>query len=507
MATFLQQWETYWAGTGGTTPSYQDWYGRIRVYLDSQSVANNTSTIRIDHYIIGYKSHTAYNPTVNNMASKYRCNNGEYKTASKSQVSVTATNSEQAFFIGSTYHTVQHNNDGTATLSVNGSLYAAMQELGGITRTSSFSGVTLPTIPRSPTITNVSILETNTAINNLVNATEFVTYLSKKKFTITATPYDSSSTITEYKVTNGNYSVTSTTNEIELNFTNHDIFIENGVPKIVIEVTASNGSKATQTITTYTLINYQTPSIIKTASNIKRKTGGGTSLTDNIALLNLNGTFYKENDNIGNNNTITFKYKCWKQYTTEPSYTTLAGTISGGTITITDYQLSNIDYLSIYNYKLQITDSFGKTDIKEDIVSVGISIFTEYKDRVDFLRLTIQQQEIYPNIYSSTETIIGIDNDKPRYRKVIDFGALPNNTTKSVNHDISNLDMIKKVEINGYDSTNSRWFPIPFVPAASMYGGISIATRITTTTIDINCSGDMSSSSCEVTLEYTKTSD
>ena len=114
---------------------------------------------------------------------------------------------------------------------------------------------------------------------------------------------------------------------------------------------------------------------------------------------------------------------------------------------------------------------------------------------------------MYPNVYSSTETIIGIDGSKPRYRKVIDFGALTTaNTTKSVAHGISNLDMIKKIEVMGYDSANSRWFPIPFAPVSQMYSSTSCSVRVDSTNISVSSSTDWSSYTAEVTLEYTKTS-
>lgn len=48
--------------------------------------------------------------------------------------------------------------------------------------------------------------------------------------------------------------------------------------------------------------------------------------------------------------------------------------------------------------------------------------------------------------YNSTEQQDGFWFDKPRYRKTINIGTLPNNTTKTVPHGIANIKYIIKVE-------------------------------------------------------------
>lgn len=108
--------------------------------------------------------------------------------------------------------------------------------------------------------------------------------------------------------------------------------------------------------------------------------------------------------------------------------------------------------------------------------------------------------------YSSNEIDTGkiwIDG-KPIYRKVINCGALPNYTIKSVAHNISNLDFV--VFLNGvsYSSTTGNYFPLPYVadtlPA-------TVKMWATDTNINLQTTSDRTDyTKTYVTIEYTKTS-
>lgn len=170
MATHLRTWRTYWLGTGGA--EWDGWFdacGQIRVYLESQNPATNSSYIRIDHYLV-LKCSDYYGVSAENVVSSYRANNGSYggtyQGVSGSGFYIEyggPTNKEVFFLIGSRYHTVYHNPDGTARLYVNGSIsIGRLTELYGYntksgTRTSSFN-VALPTIPRYATITAYTLM-------------------------------------------------------------------------------------------------------------------------------------------------------------------------------------------------------------------------------------------------------------------------------------------------------------------------------------------------------------
>lgn len=106
--------------------------------------------------------------------------------------------------------------------------------------------------------------------------------------------------------------------------------------------------------------------------------------------------------------------------------------------------------------------------------------------------------------YSLNETRIGTYLGKPLYRKVIDFGALPNATAKSVAHGISNIDKI--VKIDGITYANQNYSPIPLIYNSSeaqynteiYVGGSNITMRSTQ---------NRSNTTAMIYLEYTKTTD
>lgn len=113
-----------------------------------------------------------------------------------------------------------------------------------------------------------------------------------------------------------------------------------------------------------------------------------------------------------------------------------------------------------------------------------------------------------PFIYSETERVVGewIDG-KPLYQKTISCGSLPNATTKTVAHGISNIDVI--VYGTGYaNSTNTgQFFFLPFVNDG-VTGESQVMMFATSSDIILRTSVDRSMfDSCFVTLRYTKNTD
>lgn len=125
-----------------------------------------------------------------------------------------------------------------------------------------------------------------------------------------------------------------------------------------------------------------------------------------------------------------------------------------------------------------------------------------YGERFDKVEDSINELE-KGEIYSTEEQVIGkwIDG-KPLYRKVINFGAIPNNTLKYVKHNISNIKYIKSC--NGY-AMNSEGAGL-IIP--SYNGTIYTNCYTTATEVHVKTNGDRSSfTTCYITLEYTKTTD
>ena len=289
---------------------------------------------------------------------------------------------------------IPHNSDGTKTINISFSVTDTTGQSYTCGNASDSSDMELSVLHKVPEITSVNLVENNAKLTNLnVPNNTIVQYLSNKKITINAT-YDDA-TISNCSIYHNNVLIgTSTTNEVVVDFSKVSELITtetNGTHYVglTIAVTDSKSGYSTR-IFNFPVIKYTRPSIEATSTTIKRKTGNGTVLTDNIAILNFVGNCYKGDDVIGNANIPTVQYKIWNG--TEPDYTTLT-TPNTANITISDYQINNIIYTNVYNYKIKIYDIFIDTETitnyKNSKVPTGQSVFSEYKDRVDFKKISI----------------------------------------------------------------------------------------------------------------------
>jgi hypothetical protein len=109
-------------------------------------------------------------------------------------------------------------------------------------------------------------------------------------------------------------------------------------------------------------------------------------------------------------------------------------------------------------------------------------------------------------LYSFEETLIGVWQNKPLYRKVLDFGYLANKDQKRVPHNIDNVD--KFITIKGVaknDSTGVN-FELPFVN--SIIDAVISIFITSDNQVSVECIGsDRTNYYCYVILEYTKTTD
>ena len=109
------------------------------------------------------------------------------------------------------------------------------------------------------------------------------------------------------------------------------------------------------------------------------------------------------------------------------------------------------------------------------------------------------------NIYSLEETRIGTWLGKPLYRKVVDYGPLPNNDTIMVNHNIKDIGRITQFSGVAVRSDNDTLY-IPYVTFNELnMGGILI--YMTNETIGIRTTNDRSKYSAYIIVEYTKATD
>lgn len=116
------------------------------------------------------------------------------------------------------------------------------------------------------------------------------------------------------------------------------------------------------------------------------------------------------------------------------------------------------------------------------------------------------------NTYSTTEKRIGTWIDgKPLYKKVIEFGALPNATTKRVNHgisDIKNVVSATGIAKRYVPSTQTyHWQPLPLVYQGTS-SSFNASVGVSSTQVSVACDNDRSDfTESYIYLEYTKTTD
>ena len=103
------------------------------------------------------------------------------------------------------------------------------------------------------------------------------------------------------------------------------------------------------------------------------------------------------------------------------------------------------------------------------------------------------------NEYRTTERYLG----KPVYVKVVDFGALPNASTRDVKHKISNIDYIVSATGTAKNTTDGWTFNFPSSPRLPYVSALMVSTE----SIVASTSVDWSKYNLYVTIKYTKTTD
>ena len=110
--------------------------------------------------------------------------------------------------------------------------------------------------------------------------------------------------------------------------------------------------------------------------------------------------------------------------------------------------------------------------------------------------------------YSTVEARIGTWIDgKPLYQKTVDCGALPNETTKSVPHGISNINADTIVDIKGIARYSGHYaIALPKVHDRTI--GSQVMIEVDSTNIILySRDSNQSAYNAYVTIQYTKTTD
>ena len=106
-----------------------------------------------------------------------------------------------------------------------------------------------------------------------------------------------------------------------------------------------------------------------------------------------------------------------------------------------------------------------------------------------------------PNDYNTTEKIVGTWVDgSTLYQKTINFGALPNATTKTVSAGVT---ASKVKSVKGYSTNGSSLIPLPFVVISD--NSKSVGISLDSNGVNINTGTDRSGfTTTYVTIQYTK---
>ena len=328
---------------------------------------------------------------------------------------------------------IAHDTDGTKTINVSFSVTDTTGQNYTCGNASSSDTFTLTALHKAPTIQTAEMIETNQAMINLgVPNTTIVRWLSQKQITLHATPFDSATLTYRLRHPGYNYELPSSgyqsSNVFNADYRSNEFGIGYGNKAYIIQI-IKDSKNAEVSDHVRVLINnvealpnsipYSKPSIERATTSIKRKSGGGVNLTDNKATLNLKATIYKVNDVIGNNNSLVqVGYKVWDSDTSEPAnYTNITGSVdSSGNVTVNNYEISGVSYTDVYNYKIIVKDNYNYSDEVEGSISTGLSVWTEYKNRVDFYNATIGNTSIvesgtgYVKYYDGTMICYGTSN-------------------------------------------------------------------------------------------------
>ena len=124
-----------------------------------------------------------------------------------------------------------------------------------------------------------------------------------------------------------------------------------------------------------------------------------------------------------------------------------------------------------------------------------------------YIRGNYQLPVVEKQVYSTAETVVGVWTDgKPLYRKVVDFGTLPNKSTKSIAHGIEDIETIVRYECTATNIDGNTIFHVPTVSVQN--ATYQISAELTKTEARILTGAiDRTNYTAIFIIEYTKTTD
>lgn len=403
--------------------------GSPYAYYSVDATSSNRSTSSVD-ITITVTSNLQYSSSSLGSGSNYGLVG--YITLNNTEYSMTLKSTSQSWS-GTTKHTA------TSTFNVNvpGSQSQLTNVKFRVSRTGSAandyskgaalsstacSNISIGIGHTNPTNVSYTIEETNQKlINAQLPETIWVKNLSQKKITLSYTLHDNASVefygyADTYKMY-GQKSNPFITNPRNINK-------DNNINKVTVYgyIEDSLGAIGKSNSTRYDFIEYIETSLNESTTRVNRN-----GQLSGRAKLNIKGSFFNGiigTINQSGNYKPTIKYKFWKLGDTEP--TTFDNTIpsenisvTNNTFTVNDLEIGSSDETAAnhfnpdyaYRVKIYVEDNFTNYTSQEKPIPVGEATWTEYKDRVDFKKITKQgleilaQKVLYENTSGSNSNI------------------------------------------------------------------------------------------------------
>lgn len=165
--------------------------------------------------------------------------------------------------------------------------------------------------------------------------------------------------------------------------------------------------------------------------------------------------------------------------------------------------------IDLLEKQVEVGGSGGSTtaeSVSYDNTSSGL-IADDVQEAIDELKGDIPGLAQYGANYSVTEHVVGtwLDGTTPVYEKTIDCGALPANTTKEVEHGITNLDLvISAIGMANRPGENYNSVTLPSVHSSAIGNQTSISVNLTKVVLANGNSGASAYTKSYVVLRYTK---
>lgn len=385
---------------------------RCGMTLNSQSVANNTSTVTFFVQMCSHGSYGFNGFTSPKAYQSYSVNGGSYTSDSYTQVKKVSASETSWKTVHSMTKTITHNTAGKATVrtrcyfdphiaSSNTTYYYVPAKTGYVYTDT----VTLPDLHTPPTISFISATEQNgylTPASIGFRNNDIVLNQSIKLFRYNIALYDGATVSTVY--INGNAFPLHKNTKVESEYyTSVDFsklgFADTTSLTLTHSITDSMSISASCT-STHTAYPYHLP-YFDAGNTIVKRDG---QLTGKVKV-NIVAKFYNKSipGTQGNKEPISMmRYRYYKKGTTAPStwigmaytpdangYININTTLTNNGTVITDV---NRDF--VYTFDFQLEDQFGEITTLTKEIPRGQYLWAEFQDRVDFQKVTQNNQSV-----------------------------------------------------------------------------------------------------------------